>query len=127
LKPSESKDSHEPLEEPSLADALKSGTEPEAHPLLSEITLWGTGERAGRVVGPFRGYRHDLPRALVRDGNLKFACALTPEPDEPLLTDLAEDPLELDNRSNDPNYQTECERLSSLIARSVAGKLPNHG
>lgn len=125
--PSESKDDHEPLEEPSLADALQWGTEPEAHPLLSEITLWGTGERAGRVVGPFRGYRHNLPRALVRDGNLKLACALTPEPDEPLLTDLAEDPLELDNRYNDPKYRTECERLGSLIARSVAGKLPNHG
>lgn len=115
-----------PLEEPSLAAALQSGTEPEGHPLLSEITLWGTGERAGRVVGPFRGYRHNLPRALIRDGGLKYACALTPKPDEPLLTDLARDPLELENLASHPDYRADCERLSDLLVRSTSGRLPRY-
>jgi arylsulfatase A-like enzyme len=111
-------------EEPSLAHALSTGSEPEPHPILSEITLWNAGERAGKQFGPYRGYRHGLPRALVRDGDLKYACALTPEPSEPLLTDLADDPHEVENRAGDEGYRGERERLSTWVADRLRARLP---
>lgn len=112
------------IEEPSLAAALRAGAEPAPHPILSEITLWDAGERAGRQFGPFRGYRHSLPRVAVRDGDLKYACALDPGPIEPLLTDLARDPHEITNRASDPDYAEAGARFRGFLAERLLDRVP---
>ena len=112
---------------PSLARAIAEGSEPEARPILSEITGVPPGMPAARAPGPFRGYRHHLPRALVRDGNLKLAGILDPGLDELLLTDLENDPLETTNKADEPAYSGEVDRLRGVLEEATSGKLPNYG
>jgi len=112
------------IEEPSLAEAVRSGEEPEPHLLLSEISLVDAGERAGKQFGPYRGYRHGLPRVLVRDRALKCACALTPDPDEFLVTDLESDPLEVENQAHNEAYRDRLNDVASWLRGQLHGRLP---
>jgi arylsulfatase A-like enzyme len=100
----------------SLADTLRSGVEPRAAAVYSELsfgqsefpTSANMGELGDRIV-------------MVRDGSWKLSVALDREPRELLLVDLATDPLERVNRADDPAAADVCERLCDLVVEHVDG------
>lgn len=91
-----------PFEPLSLAPTLTAGTDPPANPIFSEFA-------------PIPEVRPDDRLAMVRDGDWKLSLRLGPEPDEPLLVNLAEDPQEQTNLADDPAARPTRERLTSLL------------
>ncbi len=88
---------------PSLAETLTGGVEPAPAPVFS-------------AFAPIPEIRDGDRFAAVRDGAWKLSARLRPEPDELLLTNLDDDPLEQVNRVDDPRARPVRERLTRLLA-----------
>ena len=98
------------VEYPSLAETLRTGAEPTARPVFSELDfgIWG--------------YRDGDRYVMVRDGDWKLAVFRDPlrperfaDTDGLVLFNLAEDPGERHNRSDDPVCAETVARLIALI------------
>jgi choline-sulfatase len=87
----------------SLAETLTGGAEPAPVPVFSAFS-------------PIPEIRDGERFAAVRDGAWKLSARLGPEPDELLLVNLDDDPLEQVNRADDPQARPVRERLASLLA-----------
>jgi arylsulfatase len=90
-------------QEASLAPSLRSGKEPPAKPVISEIAFG------------YQGWRDHDRQVMVRDGDFKLSLfADSGEPDGALY-DLRRDPEERNNLFSSPAHQRTVQRLTRLI------------
>ncbi len=87
----------------SLAGVLTGGAAPAPAPVFSEFA-------------PIPEVRDGERFAAVRDGAWKLSARLRPEPDEVLLVNLEDDPLEQVNLADDRRARPVRDRLMSLLA-----------
>jgi arylsulfatase A-like enzyme len=93
----------------SLAGPLTTGTPPTPAPVFSEFS-------------PIPEIRDGERFAAVRDGAWKLSARLRPEPDELLLVNLEDDPLEQVNRADDRDARPVRDRLVGLLATPDSGR-----
>ena len=107
-------------EAPSLAAAVRAGAEPEARPVLSEISLGGPRlfcQRNG-IEQPEID-RERSHHVMVRDGKWKLVFTVAGAPAEPALFDLAADPGEEHNLAGQPEHQPVVDRLLAVAGAAT--------
>lgn len=108
-------------EAPSLAPALQSGSEPLCEPILSEISERYPHKLTG-LSEPLEGVRLGLRRAMLRMGDWKYCCCLDPDPIEPTLHNLKDDPFERRNLSGSSETADLERNMARQLTETVGDK-----